>query len=64
MCGGIIFPPRDICPECREEALPKMREQPSKREYPSSLSLDKRILHGEQPKNVVFFGSYCKERGG
>lgn len=53
-CGAFICPPRDVCPGCGKNVLPEGQ----------CISLDKRVLHGDVPENIVFMGSSGKERRG
>jgi len=46
---GIIFPPRDLCPECRKRVLPE------------GVNLATEIREGRIPPRVSYGG---KERGG
>lgn len=50
-CGAFIFPPRDVCPKCGQNVLPEGQ----------SISLDKMVLHGDAPENIVFMGNPGKE---
>lgn len=63
-CGVIIFPPRDICPDCKKEALSNTPKSPDGKRHHKTL--DKKILYGEPiPENVIIWdGGRSKERGG
>ncbi|MGB9911505.1 MAG: zinc ribbon domain-containing protein [Microgenomates group bacterium] len=47
-CGEKIFPPRDLCPKCRERVLPE------------GNNLAKEIREGRTPAPKIFYGG--KER--
>jgi len=49
-CGKVIFPPRDLCPECGERVLPE------------GVSLAEEIREGRTSPPKISYGG--KERGG